>query len=272
MNDRNRFGPPNITPFSPLCDRWFPVWQRQPSPSLRLICFPYAGGQAGAFATWACDLGPTVEVRALQLPGRASRYGESPVVGVGALLDAIEPHMRWLAQAPYALFGHSLGGIVAFELARRLRRLGVHPPRHLFVSSACVPERIGEIDPLHQLPDGEFVAQLRDLGGTPEEVFAHPELMAIVLPSLRADFRVLERWKTPVEPPLSIPVTVLGGRADRRVPPAELWHWRRHAGGPFAVRLFDGDHFYLNPGRGALMTVIRDALVDSWQQGEVQLP
>lgn len=270
MNEPNRVDRVATTPAArihagaPSSARWFPAWQRQPAPRLRLICFPYAGGHANAFATWAGDLGPTTEVRALQLPGRGARYSEKTVGDLDELLDAIEPHVPWLTESPYALFGHSLGGIVAFELARRLRQLGAPPPLHLYISSASIPERIGEVDPLHHLPDGEFVAQLRDLGGTPEEVFAHPDLMAVVLPALRSDFRMLERWETPAEPPLTVPMTVLGGRVDRRVPLGELAHWRRHAGGAFAARIFEGDHFYLGPARAAVTAVIRDSLVDSW--------
>jgi len=252
-------GAMSLEPQVPI-DRWFRVWQRQRSPLLRLVCLPYAGGQAHVFSDWAAGLGPRFEVWALQLPGRGVRFKEQAIVELGALLDAIEPPIAALGDAPLALFGHSMGATIAFELARRLRRRGGAAPVHLFLSGACAPERLGLKEQLHQLPDAELVHELRRFGGTPEEVFARPELLDLVLPWLRTDLQMLETWSSPAAEPLAVPITVFGGNDDHRVPREELAHWRPHAAGPFSIQTFASDHFYLNAARGSLLASIARAL------------
>jgi medium-chain acyl-[acyl-carrier-protein] hydrolase len=247
-------------PPSAVIDRWFRPWQRQPAPRVRLFCMPYAGGQASVFASWAGDLGGEVELRALALPGRGARLAEAPLENMGALLDTIEPLLLPLLDAPFALFGHSMGATIAFELTRRLRRRGAPLPLHLFVSAARTPRRLQSTDTLHPLSDADLIEQLRRLGGTPEEILSRPDLLALVLPSLRADLRLLERWVSPDEPPLPVPLTALGGRGDARVSSDELALWRAHTSGPFAVQLFRGDHFYLQGEREALLASLRRAL------------
>jgi medium-chain acyl-[acyl-carrier-protein] hydrolase len=243
-----------------VTDRWFRAWQPQSSPLLRVFCLPYAGGQANTFSDWAADLGPRVEVRALQLPGRGPRFLEPPIVDLGELLDAIEPHVMTLVDAPFALFGHSMGAIIAFELAQRMRRRGAPRPVHVFLSGCCIPQRLALAPPMHHLPDEELIDELRRLGGTPDEVLARPELLELVLPWVRADLQLLERWVSPAQPPLDCPITALGGRDDQRVPSEELLHWRVHAAGRFSVKLFAGDHFYVHAGRPAVTAAIVRAL------------
>ncbi|HEX4458660.1 MAG TPA: alpha/beta fold hydrolase [Polyangia bacterium] len=241
-------------------DRWFRVWNRQPAPRLRLVCLPYAGGQASAFARWADELGSDVEVHALQLPGRGMRLAEPHCTELTRVLDAIMPAVTRLTTAPYALFGHSMGATLAFELSRRLRRADVAPPLRLFVSAARTPRRLRLVDALGPVDDAALVDYLRQLGGTPEEVLREPELLELVLPPLRADLQLLDAWRSPDEPPLDVPLTALGGRADARVSPEELALWRAHTRGPFALQLFDGGHFYLHGERPALLASLRRTL------------
>jgi surfactin synthase thioesterase subunit len=249
-----------MTPSSILIDRWFRPWQRRETPRLRLFCMPFAGGQASVFASWASDLGSDVELRALSLPGRGARFAEPALENLGALLDTIEPLMLPLLTAPFALFGHSMGATIAFELARRLRRRGGPLPLHLFVSGARSPRRLQSTDTLHAFSDAQLIEQLRLLGGTPDEILRNPQLLALALPSLRSDLRLLERWVSPEEPPLPLPLTALGGRNDPRVSADELALWRAHTSGAFTVQLFSGDHFYLLNEREALLASLRRAL------------
>ncbi|WP_433527966.1 thioesterase II family protein [Micromonospora sp. CA-263727] len=227
-----------------MSEQWF--WARRPRPAAatRLVCLPYAGGAAAVYRAWG-QLAPShVEVCPVELPGRGVRMGEEPYRRltplVRALADALEP----LLDRPYALFGHSMGGLLAFELARLLRRRGRPGPSHLFVSAAPAPDRRHE-PTVHDASDAEVKAHLRALNGTPPEVLENEELMALALPIIRADFAVLETYEFIDEPPLDTPLTVFGGTADRTVRPAELAGWRDHAT-TVDLRMLPGDHFFID--------------------------
>jgi medium-chain acyl-[acyl-carrier-protein] hydrolase len=227
---------------------WWLAIRRVPRPRVRLVCLPWAGGAAAAFRPWAARLPPDVELWAAQLPGRGPRFGEPPVSRLGTLLDALEPALRPLADVPYALFGHSMGAIVAFELAAR----AVAPPAHLFVSAARAPGHPAGRDDLHPLPDDELERRLAALGGMPEEIRRERELMALMLPTIRADLAALETWTSPPRPPLPVPITALGG-LDDAVPRAALEAWRERTTSAFALHLFPGGHFYLLEQEAALL-------------------
>jgi surfactin synthase thioesterase subunit len=212
----------------------------------RLLCLPYAGGGAAAFREWHRAAPPGVEVYALELPGRGSRLSETPFRRLGPLVRAVADSVEWALDRPYALFGHSMGGLLAFELTRALRRRGAPPPQHLFVSAAAPPGTRPTQPPLHCAPDHEVKERLRTLGGTPPVLLDNDELMDLVLPTLRADFSVLETYEYADEPPLPVPITAFGGLADRVVPPSALVGWRRESSEGARVRLFPGDHFFVN--------------------------
>ncbi|MEW2443713.1 thioesterase II family protein [Micromonospora marina] len=227
-----------------MSEQWF--WTRRPRPaaSSRVVCLPYAGGAAAAYRAWG-DLAPGhVEVCPVELPGRGVRMGEEPYRRltplVRALADALEP----LLDRPYTLFGHSMGGLLAFELTRLLRRRGRPEPTHLFVSASPAPGR--PLEPtVHDATDAELTARLRSFNGTPPEVLDDEELMALALPIIRADFAVLETYEFVAEPPLDIPLTVFGGIYDRAVKPADLAGWRDHAT-TVRFRMLPVGHFFVD--------------------------
>ncbi len=194
-----------------------------------------------------------MEVAALQLPGRGSRFQEVPYTALAPMLDAIVPSIVALSDRPFAFFGHSMGACVAFELARRLRAGGGPMPVHIFVSGCVAPELLGDRPRRHDLPAGELIAQLRRLGGTPEEVLCDRELMALVLPLVRADFAVLETHRHLPQPPLSVPIDALGGADDPVVSAAALDAWRGSTSKGFARRMYPGGHFYLQGARDAVL-------------------
>ncbi len=226
-------------------DRWIPFRQPDPKAQLRLFCLPYAGAGALIFRKWSDTLPRDIEVCPIQLPGRGTRLTEPPFTKLSCLIEALAQALDPLLDKPFAFFGHSLGALIAFELARQIRRQhGVHPV-HLFVSAGRAPQIPHRAPPIHTLPDKEFLAELRRLNGTPRELLDHEELMEVMLPILRADFALYETYLYSTEPPLSCPISAFGGLQDRRVSASDLEAWRSQTSASFSLRMFPGDHFFL---------------------------
>lgn len=184
----------------------------------------------------------------MQLPGREGRLREPPFTALEPLVEALATHVPW-GGFPFAFFGHSMGSLVAFELARELVRRGGPVPRLVFVSGRRAPQVPNREEPLHSLPDPEFLVRLRELNGTPEEVLRNRELMELLLPLLRADFTLNETYVYRPGPPLPIGLSALGGVADPEVGRADLEAWRAETGAGFRLRMLPGDHFFLNSAR-----------------------
>lgn len=244
--------------------RWVPYVRPRAGARVRLIGFPHAGGSASAFRSWENVLPPDIEVCGVQLPGRETRWAEAPLDDLAALLEAVGPALEPWTETPFCLFGHSLGGLIAFELARWQRRHGLPGPVGLFVAGSPAPQT-PRSNPLHGLPREDFVAGLRRLGTVPEELLGNDELLDLVLPTLRADFRVFETYEHRTEHPLACPISILGGEKDQLVPVGELEGWRVHTDSVAAVRLFPGGHFFLQDARAdVLETVAQDLAAWLW--------
>ena len=227
-------------------DPWISFRKPDPETRLRLFCFPYAGAGALIFRTWSDRLPADVEVCPVQLPGRGTRLMERPFTHLPPLIQALAQALLPLLDKPFAFFGHSLGALVAFELARQFRRqYGVQPVR-LFVSADRAPQIPRRDRPIHALPEREFLAELRRLDGTPELVLEEAELMQIMLPVVRADFAVYETYAYSSEPPLDCLISGFGGLQDHRVSRSDLEAWRDQSSISFSLRMFPGDHFFLN--------------------------
>ncbi len=227
-------------------DSWIPFRKPDPDARLRLFCFPYAGAGALIFRTWSDGLPRDVELCPIQLPGRGTRLMERPFTQLSPLVEALGQALVPLLDKPFAFFGHSLGSLVGFELARWLRRQhGVHPVR-LFVSAGRAPQIPHRGPPIHALPRKDFLAELRRLNGTPSELLDHQELMEIMLPLLRADFALYETYAYSTEPPLNCPISAFGGLQDHRVNDSDLEAWRSQTSDSFSLRMLPGDHFFLN--------------------------
>jgi medium-chain acyl-[acyl-carrier-protein] hydrolase len=238
-------------------DRWIKVFQPQPDAQLRLFCFPYAGGGASIYRLWPRELPGGVEVCAVQLPGRESRWREEPFRRVEPLADATTEALLGRLERPFAFFGHSMGAILAFEVARRLGRRGLRGPRHLVVSGRSAPRVEIDDPPIRDLPREEFIDAVRRYSGTPEEVLQNRELMELVEPLLRADFSVSETYEYSPDPePLAVPLTVFGGLRDEEVPPEDLEAWRLETRGPYRKYLIDGGHFFLNDQREEVLRIV----------------
>ena len=226
-------------------DSWIPFRKPRLEARLRLFCFPYAGAGALIFRNWSESLPADVEVCPVQLPGRGTRLTERPFTQLSPLVEALAQGLVPLLDRPFAFFGHSLGALISFELARRVRRrYGLHPVR-LFVSAGRAPQIPNRGPPIHVLPEKEFLAELRRLNGTPGELLDHQELMEIMLPILRADFALYETYVYSNEPPLNCPISAFGGLQDRRVNDSDLEAWCAQTSVSFSLRMFPGDHFFL---------------------------
>jgi medium-chain acyl-[acyl-carrier-protein] hydrolase len=243
-------------------------WILQPRPNagarFRLFCFPYAGGGSSAYRAWAADLPADVELCLVQLPGRESRWKDAPFVGMPELIAAAHDGLREHFDRPYAFFGHSLGGLVSFELARALRASGSRLPIHLFVSAHRAPQLPNPHPEMRHLDDGAFVDEIkRRYGGIPQAVLDTPDLLELVLPCLRADFTVFETYEYRDGPRLDIPISAFGGTTDGYVTRDAIAEWEAQTSQPFALSMLTGDHFYLQNQRPAVLTSISSAIRDA---------
>lgn len=243
---------------APGPNAWFPGADPAATGAVRLFCLPHAGGGAGAFHGWREALGSGIAVCPVRFPGRESRAGETPAETmaelVAGLAQAIEPYL----DQPFAIFGHSTGAVIGFELCRTLRSCGRPRPVCLMASGARAPQyRLNHVPP-PEPSEEELVAQLRRLEGVPAEVLNNPELFALILPALRADTRLYRRYVYTEGPPLECPIRAYGGTSDPDVHRAQLDAWARQTTSSFAVRIYEGGHFYLNNTPGFLNSLAAD--------------
>lgn len=238
---------------------WVQVRRPRPAARLRLICLPPAGGGASRYRDWPAHLPDDVEVVSVQLPARENRFNERPIESMeqltGPLLDGLASQLT----RPFALFGHSMGALIAFELIRRMRADGV-APMHLFASGCRAPHLPSRSPDWHTLPDREFLATIEELGGIPPELLAESQFLDAMLPTLRSDCTLIETYMFHPQDPLSCPVSVFGGLRDKEVPPEDVRAWSRHTTGPFRVHLLPGDHFFVNSARPDLLRLVASEL------------
>jgi len=238
---------------------WLGNWKQNRRAGVRLFCFPYAGGGDSIFRSWQQMVSDTIEVCPVQLPGRGSRVTEPLCTEINQLVRYMGQALAPYLNEPFALFGHSMGALIAFELARYVRSKYGAQPLHLFASGRCSPQITNESFDLKQF-DSELPEILRRGNGTPEEVLEDPELMELVLPVLRSDWALCKSYVFTPEPPFSFPITAFGGHDDRGVPRCYIEGWREHTTGPFLLRMLPGDHFFLNTSRLLLLEAISKEL------------
>lgn len=239
---------------------WLSYVRPNPHARLRLFCCHYAGGSAALFRTWQGVLPQAVEVCPVQLPGRENRIAETSLTRLPDIAARAATALRPMLDRPYAIFGHSMGALLGFELARQWRQAGAKSPAHVFVSGCRAPHTRGHLPSTRQLPDEEFLAEVRSLNGTPAAIFEHPELLQLLLPVLRADFAAVQTYEYVAGPPLDCPMTALGGLADAQVSRAQLADWQAQTTRDFAVRMLPGDHFFLNTAQPLLLEMIGQQL------------
>jgi len=228
--------------------------------TLRLFCFSYAGGSAGSYLPWQAVVDPSIEICAVQLPGRGARLAEQPYTSLPHLIEALAQVIARESKLPFAFFGHSLGGLVAFELARYCKRQYLPMPVHLIVSGCSAPQFRRASRQMHELDDDALIEVLRDYNGSPPEVLANRELMTLLLPTIRADFALAENYKYRPGPPLTIPISVLAGKRDDHDSPDQTNGWSRETTNTCRVHWFEGDHFFIQSEREAVLNCLNNEL------------
>lgn len=223
---------------------------------LRLFCFPYAGGGASSFRSWSTSLTPVAEVCPVELPGHGCRLLEHPFTQLEPLIQSLARTLLPYLDKPFAFFGHSMGGLISFELAQLLRQKYNLSPVHLFISGRRAPQIPTSESPIHNLPKSEFLNKLRRFNGTPEAVLEDTELMKLLLPALRADFALLGTYVYVSKPRLDCPITVLGGLQDLEASYNDLEAWREQTNAAFSLQMFEGDHFFIHSIQSSLLEFI----------------
>jgi len=228
---------------------------------LTLLCLPYSGASAMVYSRWRRTLPQWLHVQPVELPGRGARFDEPLHTDMGPLAMQLARELLPSIKAPYALFGHSLGALLACEIAYALRELGCPEPVALFASGTAAPTMRADYDRGFAEPktDVELIDQLRTLNGTSEEILANEELMALTLPILRADFLLCGRFQPRVRPRLNCPVHVLGGTTDKATT-EQLIGWRQETTGSFSVDMLAGGHFFIHQHEARVLRLIKDQL------------
>jgi len=241
-------------------DLWFPFARPAPSAESVLFCFAHAGGGASVFRRWREALAPDVEVLAAQLPGRETRITEVPATDLAPLVTRIAEAALPRIRKPYSLFGHSLGALVAYRVALALVERGAAAPTRLFVSGANAPHRRLAGPDLHGVDDARLLSEVARLGDTPTEVLSNRELMAILLPVLRADFALSETFTHRDPVVLDAPITAFAGAEDPAVSEEGLAAWRDCTSRGASVERLPGGHFYFRHDAGPLLDLVRREL------------
>ncbi|WP_316520025.1 thioesterase II family protein [Kitasatospora brasiliensis] len=239
--------------------RWLRRYHPAPAAAPRLVCFPHAGGSAGYFHPVSAAVSPHADVLCVQYPGRQDRRTEPGITSVAELADRLYEVLRPCADRPLTFFGHSMGAVLAFEVALRFAKDGLDAPAHLFVSGRRAPS-VHRDERVHLLPDEGMLAELVVLGGTGEQVLADQELRDMILPPLRSDYTAIETYRGEPGAVLDCPITALTGDADPRVAVDDVRVWESHTRGAFDLKVFPGGHFYLADQAPAVLGLIKAQL------------
>jgi len=224
---------------------WFSVLRRGSVPAaVRLYCFPYAGAGHTVFQHWRERLPDEIELALIKLPGRGARFGEPQAASLDELAEALASAIAEAGPQPFALFGHSMGALLAFETARALQQRGLAPST-LLVSARTAPVAHGWRERVSDLSNDAFLDVIRDMGGLPQEVLENPEWLDLFLPIIRADFALCENYRYRLATPLDCPIEVLAGIADASVPLKLLDGWAGETRASCRTQVFPGGHFYL---------------------------
>ncbi|HEX5792553.1 MAG TPA: alpha/beta fold hydrolase [Rheinheimera sp.] len=250
-------------------NEWFIVPKPKPAAKLRLFCFPYAGGQAAIYFPLARLLPEQIELVAVQLPGRGNRMFEPALTSAQDIARAVVPQILPHADKPIALLGYSNGCLQAYEVAHLLQQRA--DVRHVFMAARSAPQLGNRREPIHLLADQQFKQELALLGGTPQELLAYDELMELMLPTLRADFKLGYDYQCPQAEPLAIDLTSIAGRFDQDIPGENVQAWRQLFAAGCQHHLVDGDHFFINTHLADMARIIELALQPHYQQAPTSM-
>lgn len=241
---------------------WLASAKKRPSARIRLFCFPHAGAGISAYSGWADALDPEIELHTVQLPGRESRFREPNCETMADLLTPVVAAVAPYVAEPFALFGNSFGGVLAYETARELNAKTGRTPAHLFLSACAAPHLPNRHEPIAHLPDERLLPELASrYDGIPDAILQDREFLQAILPPIRADLSALEQYCHRWSEPMSCPVTVFGGQRDPTVSYEQLAAWQAQTTGPFQLHMLEDEgHLYLRSARSFLTRTIRQTL------------
>lgn len=236
---------------------WVVRFQPILQPRLRLFCFANAGGSVAQFRNWQQSLPAGIEICPVQLPGQGSRLRETAHTRMTSLVNVLSDVLQPQMDIPFVFWGYSMGALIAFELARELRRRGHELPRQLFIAARRAPHLPATDFPLHQLPEAAFIREVqRRYNGIPAVILQEADMLALFLPVLRANFEMIETYVYEADNPLPCPVTAFGGLQDPTVNAGQIGAWREQTSSTFKYRLFPGDHFFLQQHQPAVLQIV----------------
>jgi medium-chain acyl-[acyl-carrier-protein] hydrolase len=227
---------------------------------LRIFCFPYSGGGVSIFYDWSKHFPQDISIMALQLPGHESRMAEELVSDLNLLIDKLVVAITPYLDKPYIFFGHSLGALISFELTHRLKKMNVYLPKCLIVSGRAAPHTPSKNGIIHNLPNHEFIAKLKEYNGLPEIILHNQELLDLFLPIIRADFKLSESYLHMKYEPLPVPIIALAGKNDYNVIIENVALWMEHTTKSFKKYLLPGDHFFIKTHLREVLNIIQDVI------------
>lgn len=240
--------------------KWVVRPRPDPEAAMRLFVFPHAGGAAEQFSRWTRLIAPGIELSFVQYPGRSSRFREPAINSMGPMVLHLAEALQPLFDRPFAFFGHSMGALIAFELARRIeaRHGGLS---RVILSGCAAPQRMQPLVRVGAMDDQQLIEFLADMGGTPAGVLAHPELLALLIPFMRSDFELFETYEFRPGPPLNTPFSLCFGSADPETEPDDAARWGELTTAGHETRWFEGNHFFLNQQAPSLTAWISSVLL-----------
>lgn len=241
-------------------DPWLICTRTRPDAGVRLFCLPFSGAGASFYRDWHEAMGSDIEVRAIQLPGRETRYREARITDADILVKNIVQALAPFQDKPFAIFGYSLGALLAFEVSRELRKQNLSMPRHLFLAAMRAPQTPGVHPPLSLLPDDMFLQQIEHYYQPQNEAWNIPELRELFLPLLRDDFVLAENYTYRDDELLSCPIDVFAGTGDRGAPPELTQHWSGQTTNTMEHHLYPGGHFFIDNAVKDIQKVILEKL------------
>ncbi len=241
-------------------DSWISILLPNPQADLRLFCFSYAGGSSMIFRPWLDKFPANVEICLVELPGRSSKIKLPLFKRLEPIVEGLALQIQPYLDKEFAFFGHSMGGLLSFELTRLLHKKYEISPVNLFISARGAPQIPSLKSPIYALPESDFIDRLRHYNGTPNAVLENQELMQLFLPILRADFEVLETYTYYHAPPLECPISVFGGLQDAQVTIEALEGWREQTNNYISLNMLPGDHFFINDSHSLLIEKISEIL------------
>lgn len=228
-----------------------------------LFCLPYAGGSEAVYYKWKNYLHPSIELIPIELKGRGKRFNEIFYESLEEAVDDIFGNIKEkIINNEYAIYGHSMGSLLSYELYYEIEKMGIKKPKHIFFSGYRAPSIIKQKENIYTLPDYDFMKKVMELGGTPEELMKNQELLEIFIPIIRSDFKILENYKYKErENKIECNVSVLNGKQDTAIKFDEILEWKNHVSKGFKVYNFEGNHFFINSNVENITNIINATLV-----------